>query len=62
MAKDKKMNEELESENQAMKSGMVAKKDFELYHNEYHRKIKAGDDISDIPSMYHENLKTEGVL
>lgn len=41
---------------------LLAKKDFEIHHNEYHRMIKTGDDISDVPELYLENLKTEGVL
>ena len=41
---------------------LVAKKDFEIFHNGYHRKIAAGEDISDVPKLYHQNLKTEGVL
>lgn len=41
---------------------LIAKKDFVISHNEYVKKIKAGDDISDVPVLYHENLRTEGVL
>jgi hypothetical protein len=41
---------------------LVAKKDFEINHNEYHRVIKVGDDLSDVPDLYHENLRTEGVI
>lgn len=45
------------------KSGaMIAKRDFTISHNEYLRKIKAGEDVSDVPSVYHENLKTENVI
>lgn len=40
----------------------TAKKDFEIHHNDYHRVIKAGDDVSDVPEHYHPNLKTEGVI
>lgn len=43
-------------------SRLVAKKDFEIHQNEYHREIKAGEDISDVPECYIPNLKTEGVL
>ncbi len=43
-------------------SSMIAKKDFEIHHNEYHKIIKMGDDLSDVPAHYHANLKTEGVL
>lgn len=41
---------------------MVAKKDFEIHHNGYDLKIKVGDDLSGVPSEYHPNLRTEGVL
>jgi hypothetical protein len=41
---------------------MTAQKDFEIHHNEYHRVIKCGDDLSDIPELYHPNLKAEGVI
>jgi len=40
----------------------IAKKDFKIVHNEYERVIKAGDDVSDVPAMFHANLKTEQVL
>ncbi len=50
----------------APKAGMTALKDFEIYHptseNVYQRKIKKGEDLSDVPAIYHENLKTEGVI
>lgn len=41
---------------------MIAKKDFKIVINTYKRVIKEGEDISDVPEKYHENLKTEGVL
>lgn len=41
---------------------MIAKKDFVITHNDYRREIKTGDDLSDVPPIYLENLKTEGVL
>lgn len=44
------------------KTEMVAKKDFEIHHNDYHRVIKAGEDLKDVPILYWENLKTEEVL
>lgn len=40
----------------------VAKKDFKLVHNNYIRDIKEGDDLSDVPEMYKQNLKSENVL
>lgn len=44
------------------KGQLIAKKEFEIMHNGYHRKIKVGEDISDVPAMYYENLKTEQVI
>lgn len=41
---------------------MIAKKNFEIHHNDYHCVIKEGDDLSQIPELYHANLKTEGVI
>lgn len=41
---------------------LIAKKDFLIRHNGYERSIRAGDDISDVPALYHQNLRTEGVL
>jgi hypothetical protein len=39
-----------------------ALKDFEIHRNDYHRVIKCGDDLSDIPREYLPNLKAEGVI
>lgn len=44
------------------KSEMIAAKDFIIAHNEYFKEIKVGDDLSGVPQMFWENLKTEGVL
>ena len=46
---------------------LIAKRDFVLYcpgswGGDIFREIKAGDDISDIPIRFHDNLKTERVL
>lgn len=49
-------------EEKSKSKGLVAKKNFVIAHNEYYRVIKAGDDVSDVPELYHENLRTEGVL
>lgn len=43
-------------------SDLVAKKDFEIHQGDFHLVIKAGDDLRDVPKVYHENLKTEGVI
>lgn len=45
-----------------MSHNMIAKRDFVLSHNDYKREIKAGEDVSDVPVMYHANLKTEKVI
>lgn len=41
---------------------LIAKKDFLIVHNDYRREIKKGDDLSDVPEIYHPNLRTEEVL
>lgn len=43
-------------------SGRKAKKDFIILHNDFRADIKAGDDLSDIPDLYFQNLKTEKVI
>lgn len=45
-----------------VKSKRVAKRDFVIHQNEYHFEIKAGDDLSHIPELFIENLKTENVI
>lgn len=47
---------------QAVKQELKALKDFKIVHNGYVKEIKKGEDISDVPPMYHPNLKTEGVI
>lgn len=39
-----------------------AKRNFHIRHNDYERVIAEGDDLSDVPERYHQNLKTEGVI
>lgn len=41
---------------------LIAKKDFTICFNEYSRKIEAGEEIGDVPEIFHQNLKTEGVI
>lgn len=60
MARKKKSEEKKEVKPRP--SSLVAKRDFVICHNDYCRAIKEGDDLSDVPEMYLENLKTEGVL
>jgi hypothetical protein len=51
-----------EARSPAKKGPLIAKKDFEIQQNDYLRVIKAGEDLGDVPAVYHANLKTEGVL
>jgi hypothetical protein len=61
--KDKKKFQHEEShEEVAERPGLVAKKDFTICHNSFFLAIKAGDDLSGVPSIFLENLKTEGVI
>jgi hypothetical protein len=46
----------------AAAGALIAKKDFLIRHNGYERVIKTGDDLKDVPALYHPNLRTEGVL
>lgn len=62
MAKEKEKSTKQAPEEKPSKGALVAKKDFVLVHNDYARTIVAGDDLSDVPAIYHENLRTEGVL
>ncbi|BEV68537.1 hypothetical protein Bb109J_c1957 [Bdellovibrio bacteriovorus] len=41
---------------------LVAVKPFIICHNDYFRLIKVGDDLSDVPEKYLQNLKTEKVI
>lgn len=41
---------------------LQAKKAFVICQNDYFRVIKAGDDLSNVPQAFMENLKTEGVI
>lgn len=54
------------AEKKPKKTSMIAKKDFKIFHptkdKHYERVIKAGEDLADVPEIYIENLKTEGVL
>jgi len=43
-------------------SEMIAKKYFKILQNEFEKEIFPGDDLSDIPERFLENLKTEGIL
>lgn len=57
--------EKVEQEESSFKEkapSLIAKRDFIICHNGYERLIKVGDDLSDVPAEYYENLKTENVL
>lgn len=49
------------NESKASKS-CKAKKDWVLFQNDYHKTIKKGDDLSDVPEKLKACLRTEGVL
>ena len=40
----------------------IAKRDFVIHQNEVHIEIKAGDDLSNVPERFWQNLKTENVI
>lgn len=43
-------------------AGKLAKRDFVIHQNEFHFEIKRGEDLSEIPERFYQNLKTEGVI
>jgi len=43
-------------------AGKTAKKNFLIVRNDFRANIREGDDLSDIPDEYRDNLKTEGVI
>lgn len=57
--KRQRKSQEAEGENSAP---ILAKKAFTIHHNEHHIEIKEGDDVSGVPAMFVDNLKTEGVI
>ena len=57
----KKVSDKEKSEEKSS-SSVRAKKDFVISFNDYHREIKEGDDLSDVPEMFIQNLKTENVI
>ena len=44
------------------KTKLIAKRDFVIHQNEIHIEIKTGDDLSNVPKLFLENLKTEKVI
>lgn len=59
MAEEKKKKV---SKKKDQKNIMIAKKDFVIHQNSYHRDIKKDEDVSDVPEHFHVNLRIEGVL
>lgn len=61
---DKKEKRESEKamDRSPSKPSLLAKKAFVICQNEYLREIQIGDDLSDVPAIYHPNLKTEGII
>lgn len=62
MSKKKWFASELVDLANIKEKGMVAKKDFAIHHNDFHLEIKKGDDLSKVPPIYWDNLKTEQVI
>lgn len=67
MSQEKKGPKKMEEIPVSYKPGPVkkigrAKKAFVISHNGYLRNISVGDDLTDVPAIYHQNLKTEGVI
>ena len=48
--------------NKSKLAGKKAKRAFLIVRNDFRADIREGDDLSDIPDEYHDNLKTEGVI
>jgi hypothetical protein len=53
---------EAKTETSKKKSGLVAKKVHVLHWNHFHKDIKVGDDLSDVPPHLLVPLATEGVI
>lgn len=64
--KDKNVESEVDYQDAVIPSGagrgLIAKRDFKIVHNQYDIVIKAGQDLSDIPPQFIENLITEKVI
>ena len=43
-------------------TGKTAKKDFIIVQNKFRADIREGDDLTKIPDVYYQNLKTEKVI
>jgi hypothetical protein len=54
---------EFRSGKKALSSKLIALKDFHIFQPPHADiRIKEGDDLAEIPEMYHNNLIAEGVL
>lgn len=58
----KKNHNDADESHVEVQKKLVALKDFRITQNEYDRPIKKDEDISDVPQLYHANLKAEGVI
>lgn len=57
------MNKACEKKEESKKvDKLYAKKDFLIVQNQVRIEIKKGDELTSIPDMYIQNLKTEGVI
>ncbi len=54
--------EEEKKKKTTKKAELIAKKDFLIVCNKDRFDIKEGDDLSHIPELYIQNLKTEQVI
>lgn len=56
-------NKKAEPEKYSMEvERVIALKDFVICQNDYRLEIKKGDDLSNVPDKFIENLKTEKVI
>lgn len=55
--------EEFKTGKKSKEKKLIALKDFHIFHPPHADiKIKEGDDLAEIPEIYHNNLATEGVI
>lgn len=62
MAKKVSKSKREQDDTPSQETKLIAKKAFMICFNEYSRKIEAGEEIGDVPEIFHQNLKTEGVI
>jgi hypothetical protein len=61
MFKKKEVTKEKKA-NEPKRAAFIAKKNFKIVQNDFVLEIKVGDDLTDVPERFVENLKTEGVI